>query len=615
MPETPTELGYPPHATLVGSDDVNSVPAAFRRTVARFGKAVAFRTLDDTVRWTWDEVSRHVDAVAGGLASLGVAHGEAVAMICTNRPEQLVVDLAALHLGAAGSSLYNTLPAAELAHILDDLEARVLVTERAFLDVVSRALGEGCERIEYVVVVDEEDPSGLDGVTMLGLAELGRLRAPEGFDLHHRWRAVGREDIAQIIYTSGTTGPPKGVELSHRSALQSADVYRIVAPLLPGRRLLSAFPLAHAAERTVTYYVPVLQGHCVTFCPDIRRLADYYLAVRPAYVFMTPSSLDRFRAAIERWVASRSDHDRARLREAIDVGCRIAEAEQLDREPAAEDVARWAEGGAVRREILGVVGLDEVEYAGVGSAPVSLELMSYFQGLDLPVREGWGMTETGATTALGRLDERPKVGYTGPATPNMEIRLAEDGEILVRGPGLMTRYRHRPEETARVLGEDGWLRTGDIGALNAAGHLRMVDRKKELIINSNGKNMSPVKIEAKVRAAGNVISTVVAVGDSRPHVAALLKLDAEAVAALVGARWDGATPCSAELVAHPAVQEAVQAQIDRANDELSAVERVRSWRVITDEWTPGGPDLTATMKLRRRNVLNRYADLIEELYR
>lgn len=615
MPESSIELGYPANAEVASIEGVPSVPAAFQATVRRFPDAVAYRTVDDSTRLTWSEVAEQVERWSHALSVAGVSHGGTVAMMMVNRPEHLIVDLGAIHLGGVATSIYNTMPPSELAYVVGDAGARVLVTQARFLAKVRDAVVDHGLGLETVVVFDADAPPAIPGVDVFPVHAFLDRGGESALDFQTAWQAVQREDLCHVIYTSGTTGRPKGVELSHRSALSGAEVYRIVAPVAPGRRLLSAFPLAHAAERAVTYYIPVAQGHCVTFCDDIRKLSDYYLAVRPAYVFLTPRSLERFRVMIERNVALEPDAaKRSEMERAISVGVEVFIAEQNGRAVSPELRQEWEDSAAIRREILATVGLDGVEYAGCGSAPLSLELMTFFLGVGLPAREGWGMTESGATTAIGRLNEPYHVGYAGSASPGMEIKIAEDGEILVRGTGLMSGYRNDPAETARVIDADGWLHSGDIGALNEFGQLKMIDRKKELIINANGKNMSPVKIESKVQNAGNLVGQVIAIGDSRPYVSALVRLDPEGLEVF---RHEHNIPADTPLevlAKGPDLNAAIQAQIDRANWELADVEKIRHWKLLTEDWIPGGDELTPTMKLKRRAITTKYADVIDELY-
>jgi long-subunit acyl-CoA synthetase (AMP-forming) len=616
MPQFPTDLGYPTGAEVASIDGVPSVPAAFQATVRRFPGALAYRTIDDRISLTWAQVADQVQRWARALWAAGVRRGDTVAMCMVNRPEHLIADLGAVHLGAVATSIYNSMPPGEFAYVVADSGARVLVTQAAFLPKVHAAVVSNGLNLDTVVVFDDQAITSIPGVKVLTADAFLAADIATGLDFDAAWRAIGRDDLCHIIYTSGTTGRPKGVELSHQSALAGAEVYRLVAPVAPGRRLLSAFPLAHAAERAVTYYIPAVQGHCVTFCDDVRKLHDYYLAVRPAYVFMTPRSLERFRGMIERNLTMEPDQARrARMRRAIEVGTQVFTAEQEGRTVAADLRAEWEDAAKLRREILATVGLDGVEYAGCGSAPVSLDLMTFFLGLGMPAREGWGMTETGATTAIGRLTEPYHVGYCGSASPGMEIRIAEDGEILVRGNGLMRGYRNSPEETARIIDGDGWLHSGDIGTMNEHGQVRMLDRKKELIINSNGKNMSPVKIESMVKNAGALVGQIIAVGDSRPYIGALVLLDPEGLDVFRQQHGLAADTAVAGLAKDPRLIAAVQAQIDAANAALAHVEQIRRWTLLTDDWMPGGDELTPTMKLKRRSIMAKYADTVEALYR
>ena len=609
------DLGYPNDAELLDVEGVASVPAAFQRTVQRFAHAIAYRTINDEIRMTWSQLAAEVEYWSAALSAVGVGPDVTVATLMATRPEHLIVDLGIIHLGATATSVYATTPAHDLVGIVTNSRARVLVTQEQFFNQVRGAIVDHGLSLDVVVVYDTENPGAIEGVDVLTVSDLLARRPTDGFDFNASWRAVSGEDICQVIYTSGTTGEPKGVEMSHRATLVAVDAYRVAAPVPPGRRLLSAFPLAHAGERFTTYYLPLVQGYCVTFCPDIRRLGEYYLAVRPAYVFLTPRSLERFRATINKHIALEPDAKYATsMEEAIERGTKIFAAEQAGRQVPAELLTAWEADATVRKELLAVVGLDEVDVAFVGAAPVPLELMTYFLGLGLVVRENWGMTESGATTTLGRLDQPYQVGYCGPAAPGMEVKVAENGELLIRGKAVMRGYRNKPEETARAFDSEGWLHSGDIGVMNELGQVRVIDRIKDLIINSNGKNMSPVKIESLVKNAGTLIGQVVAIGDSKPYVTAIITLDPEGLEVY---RANHAIPAETPLdvlAKDPHLVAEVQTQIDKANADLAEVERIRAWTILAEQWIPGSDELTPPMKLKRRSIRAKYSDAIDGLY-
>jgi long-chain acyl-CoA synthetase len=510
----------------VGLADEPSLAHVFQATAARAGDRVALRTVDDSERLTWGQYRSEVERVARGLRSLGVARGDVVGIMLSNRPAFHITDTAALHLGAAGLSLYNTLPAEDVGWALADAGVGVVVTEPDLLDVV-RAAG-----AQTIVLVGESAPG------MLGFGELDGP-GPVG------WEDVRQDDLAVIVYTSGTTGSPKGVELTHGAILGNAQGLDHAIGTVDHTRAVSYLPMAHLAERQLSHYRPMAFAMEVTTCPDPRRMPEHLLAVRPHYFFAPPRMLDKFRAA------------------------------------------------APATGVLEAFGLDEVVVALTGSAPVPAELTQFWLDLGLPLIEGWGITECGAFGALGR-PATYRVGTCGQPLPGVELQIAPDGEILLRSPWLMRGYRGRPEATAEAIGPDGWLRTGDIGVLDD-GHLRIVDRKKEIIINAAGKNMSPAHIESRLKESSPLIGEACVIGNDRPFNVALIVLDPELA-----------------VPEDPVV--AVQEGVDAANARLSRVEQIKRFHLITQPWTQADGVLTPTLKLKRREISARYAAEIEALY-
>src|SRR4051794_11339430 len=544
---------------------------AFLRTASERPDQVALRTPRDGLTITWDEYRDRVERIAAGLAALGVQRGDTVAIMLLNRPEFHLVDTAALHLGATPFSVYNTSTGEQIAHLFTNAEPRVVVTEQAFVPVIGEARRRA-RRIVHVVVVDRDEYGALT------LSEL-EAAGDAGFDLRHAATAVEPDDIATIIYTSGTTGPPKGVQLTHANLMAESRAVAARLPTRPGGRGVSFLPSAHIADRWANhYYLSLAFGATVTSIPDPRTVAIHLPDARPTGWGAVPRVWEKLKAALE--VKGITD-------------------------PAAlSDEAKAA--------IHARLGLDQADWLVCGAAPCQIEVLEYFAALGLPILELWGMSETSCCVTINPPDA-PRLGTCGTVLDGSEVALAADGEVLVRGPLLMAGYRNEPALTASTIDAEGWLHTGDIGALDADGYLSIVDRKKEIIINSAGKNMSPANIEARLKAAHPLIGQAVAIGDRRPYVVALLVLDPEAAVAFAADHGieDAST---AALALHPSVRDTLSEAVRIANRRLSRVEQVKTFGVIGDDWQPGGDELTPTIKLKRKPIGIKYAEIIDALY-
>ena len=579
---------------------------AFQVTVAERGGQTALRTQGDEFHATWAEYGERVRAVTAGLAALGVGRGDTVGIMLTNRPEFHFADTAAMHLGATPFSLYNTSTAEQIEYLVADAANTILVTEQAFLDTVLAVRG-GANALEHVVVVEGEPRDGA-----ISLAEL-EAGGEEGFDFEATWRAVEPADLATVIYTSGTTGPPKGVQLSHANILSAFRSYDEIFRLPSEGGLISWLPMAHIAERNATHYGPIGSGVATTCCPDPRQVVAYLAEVRPIWFFAVPRVWEKLKAAMEIGIGAESDEKRRQAIEwALGVGRRMVAAEQAGEEPSEELVAERTKAEEVLAALRERVGFDRLRWAHVGAAPCPQETIEFFHAIGVPLAELWGLSEsTGAGTC--NPPERIRIGTVGPAAPGAELKIAEDGEVLLRSGAVMPGYRNAPEKTAEALDPEGWLHTGDVGELDADGYLRIVDRKKELIINSAGKNMSPANIEARIKSASPLIGQVCAVGDDRPYNVALVVLDPDF--APVFAQQHGIEDLSPEaLAAAPAIREEVAAGIERGNAGLSRVEQVKKFELLPIDWQPGGDELTPTMKLKRRPIARKYEAEIEALY-
>ncbi|AZZ82681.1 long-chain fatty acid--CoA ligase [Gordonia alkanivorans] len=590
-----------PHETGV---DVSTLPAAFQQTVTVRPDAVAIRTVGGIQQLTWSQYATRVEAIAGGLAALGVGRGDTVGIMLTNRPEFHLVDTAALHLGAVPFSIYNTSAPDQIEYLFGNAENKIVITEQVFLPVITAA-NTGVERI---VVVD----GVADGA--ISLDDVERTPPPEGFDFAASWQAVEPEDLATLIYTSGTTGPPKGVEITHRNIV--AEMAALAEKLDVGfdDRSISYLPAAHIADRVSSHAANLMRGIQITTVPDPREVATALPEVHPTFFFGVPRVWQKIRAGIEAKVAEESSPvKRALAGWAFGVGASTAQA-RIDGKGSGllGGVQHGIADKLVLHKVRAALGLDEVVFAGSGAAAIPVEVLKFFLGLGIPILEVWGMSETTGVSTMTTPDNL-KIGTVGPPIRGMEVRLADDGELLVRGPVVMRGYRNQPEKTAETIDADGWLSTGDIATIDDDGNVIIVDRKKELIINESGKNMSPTNIENAMKAASSLIGQVAAIGDSKPYVSALVVLDPEAVA-VRAKRLSMPNADLAELSTHPEIVEEVSSAIRTGNGKLSRVEQVKRFTIVPAAWDPGGDELTPTMKLRRNPIAAKYAAEIGALY-
>jgi long-chain acyl-CoA synthetase len=566
---------------------------AFQITAAANATRPALRTAtDDSI--SWGEYAARVRALAGGLAALGVGDGDTVAILLSNCREFHLVDTATVHLGAAPYSIYHTNPPEQIVPLLANSGARVLVTEPIFLER-ARAARELHPSLEHLVIVGArgEHPGEL------GFDELQSLTTP-GFDFEATWRRVTPDHVATLVYTSGTTGLPKGVEHTHRGLVFGLGCLNRLAPVSPEGRCVSYLPMAHIAERYISHYSSLAFGYTITVCPDPKQLAAAIRSSRPTRFFGVPRIYEKFAGAARAMIESGGKT------EALEAGLAVVRAQQ-----SGEAVPLLGEDHA--RTLAGVreaLGLDQLEWAGVAAAPSPYAVLEFFHAIGVNVAELWGMSECVLSTS--NPPARVKLGTVGVAIPGVEIALADDGEILVRGPNVFKQYRNEPERTAEALDADGWLHSGDIAIADEDGYLKIVDRKKELIINSAGKNMSPTHIEMMIKEESPLIGQVVAIGEGRQYVTALIVLDEDGAARL--REQHGLPNDVAALAAHPYVREHLEAAVNRGNERLARVEQIKAFHVVPEYWQPGTDQLTPTMKLKRRVIDKLYAKTIDGLY-
>jgi long-chain acyl-CoA synthetase len=603
-----------------------TLPAALARTVAAEGDRAAYSDkvgIDLSAGYApgwrtvgWTELREQALDVAGALMAAGVAAGDRVALMASNRIEHVVADLGVVHAAGVSMSVYNTLSPDQVAYVAGHAEPTVVVLESAdHLARWERALVESTS-IRTVVVIDVAAPGGDDRFVGWDtfLASGAAWRGDHATELAERTAGISPDDPLTILYTSGTTGNPKGVVLTHHAVLYECLCSLRVASPTQHNEFISYLPFAHIAERTLGMYIPQVMGAHIHLIADPALLLGALGEVHPTRFFGVPRVWEKIRTGISAKLAAETDPEKkAQAEGALAIGLEYVEALQSGNSVSPELEARFQAADAGLLAFLrALLGLDRCEWAASAAAPMPLEVARFFAGLGMRIYDVYGMTETcAAVTSCG--PDQFRLGTVGRALPGIEITLAEDGEILARGPVASKGYYKQPEATAALIDADGWVHTGDIGEIDADGFLKVVDRKKEMIITSSGKNIAPSNIENYLKESPIVGHSLV-FGEGKPYVVAVLTLDAE-IAPLVGAQLGIPAGTSlAELAQHPAMLAVAQQAVDAANDRLSRPEQVKAWELLPVEWTAESEELTPTLKLKRRVVHAKYADVLERLY-
>lgn len=582
---------------------VSTLPQAFQQTAALKPDAVAIRTAGDKVVITWREYADRVRKIATGLAALGVEHGHTVGLLLRNRPEFHLADTAAMHLGAIPFSIYNTSAPDQIRYLFSNADNKIVFTEKDFLPAVQAA---GAD-LAHVILVDGDVDADVEGCHTL--EHLESLGAKKDYDFDSAWRAVRPDDVATLIYTSGTTGPPKGVELTQANVMAEFSAIVDLIQLHPTDRITSYLPHAHVADRVTGHYANMVLGVQVTDVADPRAIAQALPDARPTVFLGVPRVWHKIKAGIETKLETATGLKRRLALWSLDVGVQAARQTLAGKAPSTSlALRRKIADRLVLAKVRDALGLDQLRWGVTGAAAVPVETIEFFWGLGIPVYEVWGESEC----VGGATSNRPganKAGSVGKALRGVEISRADDGELLIRGPIVMRGYRHQPEKTAEVIDAEGWLYTGDIGTIDAQGFVTIVDRKKELIVNESGKNLSPTNIEMAILDNSPLIGQVVAIGDDRPYVTALVVLDGDAIAARAAS--PGMAAAFAQL---PEVREEITAAVREGNSKLSRVEQIKRFLIVGTPWEPGGDELTPTMKLKRKPIAEKYAAEIENLY-
>jgi long-chain acyl-CoA synthetase len=595
-----------------------TLPALFLRQAARLGDRVALRRKEFGIwrRISWADYARNARWVAHALIALGIAPGERVAVIGENRPEWLFSDQGILAAGCVTVGIYATSSPEQVQYIVEHSESRVIIVEgEEQLDKLLEIRG-ALPQLERIVVMDPEglrafsDPQVMMFGEFLRLGEQHERQKPNAVE--DRIAVIRPDDLAVLIYTSGTTGPPKGTMLSHGNILW--ELRAACAHVIPARQddeLLSYLPLAHIAERSFSITIATYAGYTVNFAENLDTVPQNLREVRPTIVFAVPRIWEKLHSGIVLGMREADWVKRAAFAMGVSVG-RVYASALLDRRRppvwlrAAYTVAHLTVLGPLRNRI----GLDRTRVALSAAAPISPDVLRFFWGLGVQIREIYGQTEgSGLTTAHPIGDV--KLGTVGKPIPGIEVRLAEDGEVLVRSPGVFGGYFKDPEQTAQAIA-DGWLHSGDVGEFDAEGNLRITDRKKDLFINAYGKNIAPQYVENKLKFSP-FINDAVVLGDGRKYLIALIVIDEDNCS-----KWaqDRRIPFTTftDLTQSGEIRKLISGEVDAVNRTLSSPEQVKKFVLLPKRLYQEDGEVTPTMKVKRRAIMEKFGDLIDAAY-
>ncbi|MBI2491730.1 MAG: AMP-binding protein [Candidatus Rokubacteria bacterium] len=597
--------------------EARSLPEFFVRQVERQGDRIALRFKEYGVwhRVSWREYGAEVERVAAALLAFGLRPQENVAVLAENRPEWLYCHLGIMSAGGITVGVYPTSAPEQITYLLNHSEARlVFVENEEQLDKILAIVG--ATRVERIVVWDAKGLWGFtdERVTFLGdFVKQGKTFAESHPGaVEARRAAIAPTDTAMIIYTSGTTGPPKGAMLAHGAILWVTGAFLTVNPTRPDDEVVSYLPFAHIYENLISVFGPIRVGYVVNFVESLDTLFQNLREVSPTYFASVPRIWEKLASTVELRMADSTWLKRRAYRTAVAIGRRYARATLAGGAVspalrAAYLAAYWAVLAPLKRRL----GFDRTRIAVCGAAPASPELFEYYHALGIPLIEGYGQTESTGVISVNRI-ERPRVGTVGEPIPGIEVALDDDGEILTRGPHVFKGYFKDPELTAQTVDREGWLHTGDVGAWED-GCLKIMDRKKDIIITAGGKNITPAYIENKLKFSPYIQDAVV-IGDKRKYLVALILIDEDNVTKFA---QDHRVPFTTfqDLTQNPEVIRLIDGEIDAVNKTLSQVETIKKFALLPRRFYAEEGDVTPTMKVKRRALETRYADLIKSLYK
>ena len=597
------------------TDQPRSLPGLLLQRAAERPDAVALRD-KELGRWreyTWEEYATRAARVGLGLLELGVEPGDRVAVHSENRPAWMLADLGAQGIGAVTVGVYPTSPAAEVEYLLSHSEAVVLIAEDEEQLDKAMAVRDKLTKLRWIVVIDQRGVRGIaDDPTLMTFAELEALGASRELgEWSSRVERLDERDPAIIVYTSGTTGPPKGAMISHANLMAAADIFKRTFEVRPDDEILSYLPLCHVAERLTSGIDALASGYIVNFGEGGDTLMTDLQEIQPTFFLGVPRVWEKMLAGIQIRMADATRLKRANYGFWLKRGQAIARKRMTGRLGPGGRLLYALGWVFLYRSLRKKLGLARVRVALSGAAPIAPQVLDFFWALGVPVVEGYGQTEGTAIATFTPPDD-VRIGKVGKALEGVELRIAEDGEILVRSKGVFLGYLKNPEATRDTVDAEGWLHTGDVGELDEDGFLTITDRKKDIIITAGGKNISPSEIENMLKVSPYVREAIV-IGDRRKFLTALIGIEADTVGNWATRKGIGFTTY-ADLSRKPEVHELIESVVNQVNADLAQVEQVKRFELLPKELDHEEGELTATQKVKRAAIAKQFESLIEGMY-